>query len=54
MNKKNAIKVVDWKNIKVKATKWKGLDKYSNVYNSADWEEGSAGLLWHISCKTEI
>ena len=44
-----AIKAVDWKN-----SKWKGLDKYSNVYGSVDWEEGSAGLVWHKSCKVEI
>ena len=44
-----AIKAVDWKN-----SKWKGLDKYSNVYGSVDWEEGSAGYVWHKSCKVEI
>ena len=44
-----AIKAADWKN-----SKWKGLDKYSNVYGSVDWEEGSAGLVWHKSCKVEI
>ena len=47
------IKVVNWKNLKVKASKWKGLDKYNNVYESDDWEEGSAGLVWHKSCKIE-
>ena len=49
-----AIKVVDWENLKVKTSKWKGLDKYSNVYDSVDWQEGSAGLVWHKSCKTEL
>ena len=42
-----AIKAVDLENLKVKASKWKGIDKYSNVYDSVDWEEGSAGLVWH-------
>ena len=46
---RNAIKAVDWKN-----SKWKVLDKYSNVYGSVDWEEGSAGLVWHKSCKVEV
>ena len=49
-----AIKAVDWEKLKVKASKWKGLDKYSNVYDSVDWEEGSVGLVWHKSCKIEI
>ena len=31
-----AIKVVYWENLKVKGSKWKGVDKYSNVYNSVD------------------
>ena len=35
-------------------SKWKGLDKCSNVYGSVDWEEGSAGLVWHKSCKVKI
>ena len=26
----NAIKIVDWENLKVKASKWRELDKYSN------------------------
>ena len=37
-----------------KASQLKGLDKYSNVYCSVDWEEASVGLLWHNSCKIEI
>ena len=49
-----AIKVVDWENLEVKASKWKGSDKYSDVYDSFDWEEGSTGLVWHKSCKIEI
>ena len=49
-----AIKVVDWENVEVKASKWKGSDKYSDVYDSFDWEEGSTGLVWHKSCKIEI
>ena len=49
-----AVEVVDWENIKVKASKLKGLDKYIKIYDSADWEEGSAGLLWHKSCKIKI
>ena len=40
-----AIKTIDWENLKVKASKWKGLDKYSDVYDSVDWEEGYAGLV---------
>ena len=40
-----AIRAVDWENLKVKASKWKGLDKYSHVYDSVVWEEGSAGLV---------
>ena len=41
-------------NLKVKASKWKGLDKYSKVYDSVDWEESSAGFVWHKSCEIEI
>ena len=50
-----AIKAVDWENLKVKvSSKWKELDKYSDVYDSVDWAEGSAGHVWHKSCKIEI
>ena len=49
---RNGKKVADWKNLKV--SKWKELDKYCNVKDSVDWEEGSAGLAWHKSCKIEI
>ena len=49
-----AVKVVDWENLKVKVSKWKGLDKYSNVYDSVDGEEGSSWLVWHKPCKIEI
>ena len=45
------IKIVDWENLKVKASKWKELDKYSNVCDSVNWEEGSVGLVWHKPCK---
>ena len=48
------VKTVDWENLKIKGSKWKGLDKYSNVYDSVDWEEGSAGFVWHKSCEIEI
>ena len=34
---------------KFKASKWKGLGKCSNDYNNVEWEEGSAGLVWHKS-----
>ena len=47
-----AIRAVDWENLKVKASKWKGLDKYSHVYDSVVWEEGSTGR--RKSCKIEI
>ena len=30
------------------------MDKYSNVHDSVDWEEGSYGLVIHKSGKTEI
>ena len=36
--------VADWENLNIKASKWKGLDSNSIVYDSVDWEEGSAGL----------
>ena len=44
-----AIEVVNWENVNVKASKWKGLDKYSNAYDSVDWKECSVGLVWHTS-----
>ena len=46
--------VADWENLNIKASRWKGLDSNSIVYDSVDWEEGSAGLHWHKSCKIEI
>ena len=49
-----AMKVVDWEHLKVMASKWKGLDKYSNAYHNFDWEEGSAGLVWHKLCKKDM
>ena len=49
------IKVVDYENLKFKASKWKGLDKYSKVYASVEWEGSSADIfVWHKSCQIEI
>ena len=39
------IKVVDYENLKFKASKWKGLDKYSKVYASVEWEGSSADIF---------
>ena len=40
-----AIKFIYWKILKAKTSKWKGLDKDSNVYDSVDWKKDSAGLV---------
>ena len=28
-----------------------GLDKYSQVYDSVDWDSGQIGKFWHSNCK---
>ena len=40
-----AITFIYWKILKVKTSKWKGLDKDRNVYDCVDWKKDSAGLV---------
>ena len=33
---------------------WKGLDKYGNVFESVNWDNGPSGSFCHKLCKTEF
>ena len=45
-----------WQKLKLKAEEWKGLDKYGNVFNTVNWEEGPCGKnsTFHRKCVTYI
>ena len=40
-----------WENMKSKSKDWRGLDKFGNLYESADWESGPAGKCIHKNCQ---
>ena len=40
--------------LKAVALEWKGLDKYGNVFESVNWDDGPSGSFLHKLCKTEF
>ena len=43
-----------WETIKKQSKLWKGLDKFSDVFDSVDWDNGPAGKCMHDSCRLKI
>ena len=43
-----------WDKLKSKLLKWKGCDKFGNVYDTVDWELGPCGKHVHDSCRFDI
>ena len=40
--------------LKAAALEWKGLDKYGNVLESVNWDNGPSESFFHTLCKTEF
>ena len=39
-----------WSNVKSHAEQWKGLDKFGNVWDTTNWEDGQQGRYMHNNC----
>ena len=46
--------VESWTNIKEKAQLWSGLDKFGDVFESVDWENGPGKQCVHKTCKLTL
>ena len=42
-----------WNKLKAVALEWKGLDKYGNVFESVNWDNGPSGSSFHKLCKSK-
>ena len=41
-----------WNNIKIQAQAWHGMDKFGNVYEQVEWENGPVGIYFYKTCRT--
>ena len=39
-----------WSNAKSNAEQWKGLDKFGDVWDTTNWEDGQQGRYMHNNC----
>ena len=39
-----------WSKIQITAKEWKGLDKFGDIWNRTNWEDGQRGCFMHNSC----
>ena len=44
------IKDDKWSNVKSNAEQWKGLDKFGDVWDTTNWENGQKGRYMHSNC----
>ena len=43
-----------WETLKKHLEKWRGLDKFGELYDSVDWDAGPTGNYIHKSCGLKI
>ena len=43
-----------WGTLKKHLEKWKGLDKFGELYDSVDWDAGPIGNYIHSTCSLKI
>ena len=48
------ISEADWRKFKTISKEWEGLDKYTHVHETVDWDSGQVGKFWHSNCKREL
>ena len=48
------ISQTSWNKIKGHAEKWRGLHKFTHVYDSVDWDSGPLGKCHHESCRMTL
>ena len=44
----------DWEQFQIKASKWRGLDRYGGVSDDIDWDSGWLGKYWHMLYKADL
>ena len=49
-NDKDEISKRRWDTLKKHLEKWKGLDKFGEMYDSVDWDAGQIGNYIHSTC----
>ena len=37
--------------MKIQAQAWHGLDKFGNVYEQVEWDNGPVGIYFHKTCR---
>ena len=50
----DSMTVERWKNVKKNALLWRGLDKFGEVYDTVEWDEGPVGQHVHDTCRLNL
>ena len=53
-NDTETVSPVRWESLKEKSKNWTSLDKFGNVHNETDWNNGPAGYYMHDLCYVTV